>query len=241
MQRANRYILLMALPIFLLLTTEVSALSKLCVFSEVNGLVLLEGKPVVGAKVKRLFEYDRLEFDETVTDNTGAFFFPAVYQRSIASLLPREFVVAQSMLVTHQGEEVKIWSNTKRSDTENSELGGAKLNLSCELSAELTLYREFGSILRTNCSFGEAKGDSNFYLFSEHFKDTSWLKDLPSGSLSELVDLTHSIVSVKTLKTGYSIYVGPINPDLGGSAISISLDQDFVLVDHYIEHLAIPD
>lgn len=127
--------------------------SKSCVFSEVQGVLLVNGKPAAGAIVKRQVEYQDKESDQTVTDAAGRFSLPALYQGSATRLLPAEFVAAQSLIVEYQGQEYKIWSNTKRKPEENAELGGQPLNLRCELTAELQLHREFGSILRTNCSW----------------------------------------------------------------------------------------
>lgn len=126
---------------------------KSLVFSEVNGLILSNGEPVPHAKVIRKVEWASLETDETTTDEQGRFHFPDAYQRSVSRLLPAEFVAAQSLEVEVGGEPVKIWSNTKRSTDKNAELGGAALNLTCELSHPLALHREFGSILRTNCTW----------------------------------------------------------------------------------------
>lgn len=126
---------------------------KSCVFSEVNGVLLFQGKPAAGAVVKRQVEYQDKEADQTTADEAGRFSLPALYQRSMVKFLPAEFVAAQSLVVEYQGQEYKIWSNTKRKPEPNAELGGQPLNLRCEITGELKLHREFGSILRTNCTW----------------------------------------------------------------------------------------
>lgn len=126
---------------------------KSCVFSEVNGVLLFQGKPAAGAVVKRQVEYQDKDGDQTTADDAGRFSLPALYQRSVVKFLPAEFVAAQSLVVEYQGQEYKIWSNTKRKPEPNAELGGQPLNLSCEITGELKLYREFGSILRTSCTW----------------------------------------------------------------------------------------
>jgi hypothetical protein len=122
-----------------------------CVFSEVTGVVLLDGKPAAGATVRRHFEYRDKRSDETMTNDEGRFALPALHERSLARLLPAEFVVAQAIIVEYQGQQYRIWSNTKRRPEPDSELGDRPLRLRCELSAPLTVHRQFGSILRTSC------------------------------------------------------------------------------------------
>lgn len=144
--------------VFLIQPVEVFAMSilsagKSCVFSEVNGVLLFNGAPAAGAIVKRQVEYQDKDSDQATADEAGRFSLPALYQRSVTKFLPAEFVVAQSLVVEYQGQEYKIWSNTKRKSEENAELGGQPLDLRCEITAELQLHREFGSILRTNCTW----------------------------------------------------------------------------------------
>lgn len=147
------FILIALLPSNEIYAMSILIDSKHLVFSEVNGQLLSHGKPVPNAKIIRKVEWQFLETDETTTDEQGFFHFQEVYQESTANLLPLEFVSAQS-LEAQTGEELsKIWSNTKRSKDKNSELGGAPLNLTCELSNPLRLYRQFGSILRTKCTW----------------------------------------------------------------------------------------
>lgn len=126
---------------------------KACIFSEVSGVLLFNGEPAAGAIVKRQVEHQGQESDQATADEAGRFSLPALYQRSVSRLLPAEFVAAQSLVVEYQDQEYRIWSNTKRKPEENAELGGQPLNLRCEITAELQLHREFGSILRTNCTW----------------------------------------------------------------------------------------
>ncbi len=123
-----------------------------CIFSEVNGVLYSNGIPLKNTRVIRSYEYGSLKHEEVITDNLGRFHFPEVRQISVG-LLPMEFVVAQSIVVVHEGKKINIWSNTKRSKAQNSELGGVQLNLKCEISDKLKIYRDFGSILRTRCTW----------------------------------------------------------------------------------------
>ncbi|MCH8499854.1 MAG: DUF4198 domain-containing protein [Marinobacter sp.] len=130
-------------------------IGKVCVFSEVTGVIRLQGQPVEGATVVRTHDYRKAVSDQATTDADGAFAFPAAFERAWTSILPIELVIAQRLTVSYQGQDYLIWSNTKRSKAENTELGGLPLTLTCELTDELRLHREFGSILRTNCVWSE--------------------------------------------------------------------------------------
>lgn len=134
---------------------------KAYLFSEVSGVVTHDGQIVTGAKVIRKYELNKLVEEETTTDEKGRFSFPAVRGRSISQVFPAEFVAAQKILVEHGGEEVDIWSNSKRSPEKNSELGGNALEFTCELTDERKLYREFGAILFTRCKWKVQEGESS--------------------------------------------------------------------------------
>lgn len=126
---------------------------KSCVFSEVKLKVTHNGKPASGARLTRYISWQKEVSDEFTLDDNGEIHLEAVYQRSLTSLLPVEFVVAQSLTVSHQGKEVEIWLNSKRRPDENSELGGQALALTCELSNEPVLHEEFKTLLLTNCNW----------------------------------------------------------------------------------------
>lgn len=126
---------------------------KVCLFSDVSGVILFNGSPATQAVIKRTYEYNKSQGDQTQTDQNGRFNFNSVSQFSIAKFLPIEFVVAQSLTVEYQGKEYIIWTNTKRSFAKNSELGGQALQLTCELTTERSIYTDFGSILHTSCKW----------------------------------------------------------------------------------------
>jgi hypothetical protein len=218
-------------------SNESIAMNKLCLFSEVKAQIFLNGKPIKNASVSRVLEFQKLKTEQTTSDSEGRFYFPAYYESAFLALIPSELVIAQAITVNVDGKEYKIWSNTKRSAIENSELGGLPLNLKCELSSSLKLYKEFGSILRTNCLFDEELKASNLYRFSDNLASIEWLKQLPNSVLRDEVDLTYSIVIINNIESGRYIYVGPIEPDNGGSAVSIFLDENLKLINYEIEHL----
>jgi hypothetical protein len=122
-------------------------------FSSVDGVVTLAGKPLENAVVVRRYQYRGEHRDEGKTDASGRFSFPAVRRWDLSWLLPAEFLVPQNMVVVHQGQEYLIWSNTRRTRQDRAELGGLPLIIRCELTDEIRVHKEFGSILRTQCSW----------------------------------------------------------------------------------------
>lgn len=215
------------------------AMTKAVVFSEVTGQILSNGKPVKGAEVIRRVEYKELYSDSTTTDTNGYFKLPAIEQNRGFTLFPSEFVVAQTIHVKTQQDEHQIWSNTKRAKQANSELGGKPLNLICDLQDGLKVFKEFGSILRTNCRWdSDLKSHSTQeFVLAEHFANMDWFHALPEGLISETISLKHNAVAVEKSEDGHSIYVGPINPDLGGGAITIWLNKNLELINYEIEQI----
>ena len=122
-------------------------------FSPVSAVVEKDGIPLVGVKVIRRWEHESLSEDETVTDDKGQFSFPEIRGRTIVQVMPAEFVVAQQIVVVVEDEEVEIWSNSKRKTDLNSELGGAPLDLHCEITDEDKMYRDFGAAMFTKCTW----------------------------------------------------------------------------------------
>lgn len=215
-------------------------MAEVVIFSQISGQILSNGVPLPNALITRTSEYKELITDQTTTDANGSFQFAEQTHKRLFTLFPAEFVVAQSITVKTNDAEYLIWSNSKRAPEANSELGGAKIDISCNLEDPLKIYKEFGSILRTNCRWGASKTTetTSHYLFSEHLTSTKWLKDLPSGVLSEKVDLNYNTVSIERQRDGLTIYVGPISPNQGGSAVTVWLDSNLELINYEIERLA---
>jgi hypothetical protein len=111
-------------------------LSKV-MFSEVQGVVLKEGKPVAGAKVVREFIWawnDASQRDEVTTDASGKFKFDLASRVSlITSIFPHEPVISQKIKIIHHGKVYIAWDFTKHDYDENGELDGKKINIKCEL------------------------------------------------------------------------------------------------------------
>lgn len=146
--------------ISLLIAIEVSAMSffnppKTCVFSEVKAWLTMNGEPLKNVTVIRRWEWRELKEERTRTDEKGFFQLPAVFESSIARVLPIELVIAQGLYVIVDGEEKKFWSNSKRTPEENAEFGGRSISLLCELTDEMRINREFGSRMNTLCTWGK--------------------------------------------------------------------------------------
>lgn len=126
---------------------------KACVFSETKLELTYNGKPAIGANIWRRISWQKEVVDQFQADSEGKIELPAVYQRSITQLLPVEFVVSQVFKVNYEGQDFEIWINSKRDPADNSELGGAQLNLTCELTDEAELHEEFDTLLLTSCKW----------------------------------------------------------------------------------------
>lgn len=130
-------------------------IGKVCVFSEVKAQLLLDGKPVSGATVTRIWNWDKRASDSTVTDVNGNFSFPAVHQRSIKPLLPLEITITQQLSTTLDGKDFILWRGAKRDGEEQSELDGAPFSLTCELTNEERLIDNYSSPILTLCTIKE--------------------------------------------------------------------------------------
>ena len=127
--------------------------SGVCTFSAISGHILNQGKPVVNAKVIRTTDWKNKKTDEVITDGNGYFDMPAIYESSLASVLPMEFVVAQTIAVVVDGEPVDFWTGVKRKKDENSEGQGEAPVVSCELSNEAAVITVDGQPFITKCKW----------------------------------------------------------------------------------------
>ncbi|MCF6281464.1 MAG: DUF4198 domain-containing protein [Candidatus Polarisedimenticolaceae bacterium] len=127
--------------LFLLLPTTVLAmgfLNKHIVFSAVDGIVTLQGKPLQNVKVTRSYSESKKIDEVTHTDSEGRFQFPDWVDTTLFdfSFLPMEIRIIQEIVIEHQGTQYDAWVSAKSDYEKNSELKGAPINLSCELSSE---------------------------------------------------------------------------------------------------------
>ena len=112
-------------------------MGKLYMFSEVEGVVVSDGKPIAGAAIEREYVWgwnDRRGGDKTVTDASGQFKFPAIVNSSLmASMLPHEPAVKQTIVIRVNGQAYEGWIATKPNYDHNGELDGKPIKLYCEL------------------------------------------------------------------------------------------------------------
>lgn len=116
-------------------------------FSEVNGTVFLNGKPLPGAEVEQEYQWkDTIKNTRVTTDANGRYRFPAVTEKSFLwSVLPHEPVVFQNLRIHYQGKVYKGWAQTKHNYDNNGELNGRPFQLRCELTDEPGPHPEIGS------------------------------------------------------------------------------------------------
>lgn len=117
-------------------------MGKMCLFSAVKGVVLDHGKPVEGASIERSYKWmwnDQTGGDTATTNSQGAFSLPAIWGHSfMASILPHEPVVRQTILIKAGGKSYDAWMFTRGNYQENAELNGRPIVLACRLEAEVT-------------------------------------------------------------------------------------------------------
>lgn len=132
--------LIFLIPIFLFAVPQVSMgmieFLKICLFSEVNGFITVNGKPVVGAKVIRTSGLNSKTFTETtITDNEGYYHFDMHIIKSINRILPLEPYIPQKIIIWLDDKDYQGWQMVKRNYDVNGEIGAA-LNLKCELTKQ---------------------------------------------------------------------------------------------------------
>jgi hypothetical protein len=129
---------------FLTITTLVFGMGlfdfmKVCIFSEVGGVVTMAGKPVAGVEIIRTANYDDKDYiDKTVTDALGRFHFEPMFSYSLLKWDPTIF---QKIVLRYKGKEYIGWDKTRGNYDLNGELDGNILisDLVCELDHEPTV------------------------------------------------------------------------------------------------------
>lgn len=122
---------------------------NLYLFSEVEGIVLLNGEPVVGAVVEQEYHWhwgDQRRSSTAVADQRGYFHFPTITGRSFtAQLFPHEPVITQFLRIKYNGQSHKGWFHSKHNYEEKGEIGESPLRLQCDLNDEPGPHPEIGS------------------------------------------------------------------------------------------------
>jgi len=132
---------------FFLYTNQAQAMSflnfmRVYIFSEVDGVVLINGEPVSGAEVIRTADYkDKIHSNTAITDEQGQFHFDDIFTYSMRL---SETVILQKIMIHYGGEEYLAWELLKRNDNRYGELNDPetpekpikKLHLRCELTGD---------------------------------------------------------------------------------------------------------
>lgn len=131
-----------------------------CLFSEVNGRLLLNGQPAAGATVEREYYWrwgEKNYKDTVVADSDGRFHFPVATGRTLFGMLMiHQPVIEQKMKVDHQGKSYDIWEFMKMDydfDSELARAGRSKrpLRLVCRLEQDMRVNLDLGPSSR--CDF----------------------------------------------------------------------------------------
>ena len=114
---------------------------RVVLFSEVHGTVLKDGKPVQGAELMQTVVWSENENEippqRTVTDEKGAFRFPAIERKAgLRRMIPSQPMMLQKIVIHYQGVEYIAWRHGKDSYDANAELDGKPFNLICELTRQ---------------------------------------------------------------------------------------------------------
>ena len=117
-------------------------------FSEMQGVVTLQGKPVSGAVITRTsMPANKQYIDSTTTDEAGRFSFDRATTKSFLKLLPGDDSIYQKVVILHEGVEFVAWETGGANASHKGELneqdviGTEKeidINLICELTDPVT-------------------------------------------------------------------------------------------------------
>lgn len=151
--RISTAILVMAFMTNGVFAMSVSDVGKVCLFSNMTGVITLDGKPVANARLVRTVNLSSDETDETTTDENGNFQLPAIFKRTVSKYLPQEFAANQQIIVHYNDKEYRIWSGVKRKPDENTESRGKPLDVKCELNSEETMIKVNNSPIFSLCTW----------------------------------------------------------------------------------------
>jgi len=133
---------------------------RVYIFSEVDGVVFMNGEPVSGANVVRTADYkDKIHTNTVVTDQQGRFHFDDIFTYSLRL---SETAILQKIMIYYAGEEYLAWELLKRHDSHYGEINDPgtpaeliqKLKLNCELTGDQEKEQVVGSDLRRRIIYG---------------------------------------------------------------------------------------
>lgn len=113
---------------------------KLCLFSEVEGIVLDNGVPVAGVELERIWDLccdGSSNTDSTTTDERGYFYFQKVTRFFIIPNILNDLTpsIGQDIFIHYRGKKIEAWRSTKSDYATNSELG-KPIRLICHVEKE---------------------------------------------------------------------------------------------------------
>lgn len=123
-------------------------------FSPMEGRLTFHGEPAKGAEIKLWIKW-KDQTGETITfaaDERGFFSIPKKIDRFRDDPLA-QVVITQEITVYYNNKDYLIWTLSKTSLNEYSELGGKPVNLICEITDEMEPRRTDESLMATNCKW----------------------------------------------------------------------------------------
>jgi hypothetical protein len=139
MRRLHKALLFGTLLIIPIAGVTMSMFGAKCMFSAVTGVVTQGGKPVAGAEVVRSYQWqgpDKTDKETAQTGADGRFSFDVATASSGWSLFPHNPSILQEIHIRYQGKDYEAYMLRKNDYEVNSELGGRKLDLVCDLGGE---------------------------------------------------------------------------------------------------------
>ncbi|WP_347331323.1 DUF6795 domain-containing protein [Marinimicrobium locisalis] len=144
---------------------SLSDMGKVCLFSEMSGVLTVNGKPVPNVRLVRTAKWQSEQRDETVTDDHGRFHFPVMNERTVAKFLPMEFVASQQIDAHYDGEVIRVWGGVKRDPKPNAESKGDALIVACDLRAEESYIEVSGGIVFSRCEWNVEPDESKSHIW----------------------------------------------------------------------------
>lgn len=88
---------------------------RYCAFSDVEGRVLYQGKPVANAPVERTYRVEDKPgvSDTKTTDVNGYFKFKPIWKYSLWTMTPFELTIFQEMWIHQDGKKHEAWRHRK--------------------------------------------------------------------------------------------------------------------------------
>lgn len=127
---------------------------EVILFSPLEGQLTFQGVPLPNTKIKLHISWkDQVGEDfYYITDEKGFFKIPQHKSEYKEDPLA-QLVIRQELTVIHNGITYSIWTRSKKEPAEFTELGGKPVELTCELTNELTVIRGIRSLGSTVCTW----------------------------------------------------------------------------------------